>query len=90
MHGNLLGSDKITLLKRLGIKLTSRKLWGFLIVIALVVVVGFVGGWALAVDLGKVVVPVAITALVGGVAYEKRQGAQRSLQASPVDDPRKG
>ena len=77
-------------LTRLGVKLTSRKLWGFLVSIGLVVYVGHVGGWTLAVDLGKIVVPVAITALVGGVAYEKRQGAQRSLQAPPVDDPREG
>ena len=75
---------------RLGAKLTSRKLWGFLVVIALVVFVGYKGSWALAVDLAVVVVPVAIVSLVGGVAYEKRQEAQRSLQAPPVEDPREG
>jgi len=75
---------------RLGAKLTSRKLWGFLVVVALVVFVGYKGSWALAVDLAVVVVPVAIVSLVGGVAYEKRQEVQRSLQAPPVDDPREG
>ena len=75
---------------RLGAKLTSRKLWGFLVVVALVIFVGYKGGWTLAVDLGTVVVPVAIVSLVGGVAYEKRQEVQRSLQAPPVDDPREG
>ena len=60
-------------------KLTSRKLWGFLVVVALVVFVGYVGGWDLAVDLGKIVVPVAIASLVGGVAYEKRQTSTHAV-----------
>ena len=75
---------------RLGAKLTSRKLWGFLVVVALVIFVGYKGGWALAVDLGVVVVPVAIVSLVGGVAYEKGQENRRAVQAPPVDDPREG
>lgn len=58
-------------LKRLGIKFTSRKFLAFLGSLGLVIFVGYAGGWNLAVDLGKIVVPVAITAFVGSVAYEK-------------------
>ena len=68
--------NETSLLKRLGVKLTSRKLWGFLITIALVVFIGYVGGWALAVDLGKIVVPVALAVLTGGIAYEKRYAGE--------------
>jgi UPF0716 family protein affecting phage T7 exclusion len=57
--------------KRLVIKLTSRKFWGFALTIGLVIFVGYAGTWALAVDLGKIIVPVALAALTGAIAYEK-------------------
>ena len=61
-----------TLLARVGIKLTSRKLWGLLLVVGLVVFIGYVGGWILAVDFGKVVIPIVAPLFMVSIAYEKR------------------
>jgi len=70
---------------RLAAKLTSRKLWGFLTAVALVVFVGERAGWDLGVNLGIVVIPVALAVLTGGVAYEKRY-AQASKAGGDDND----
>ena len=63
--------EQISMWKRLALKLTSRKFWGMLVATALTVFVGFVGGWVLAVDFGKIVIPVVFSVYMGSIAAEK-------------------
>jgi len=59
--------------QRFGAKITSRKLWGFLIVLGSVIFIGFQGGWEQAVEYGKVVIPVVATAFMLGIAYQGKK-----------------
>jgi len=67
-----MADEKHEFWKRLGVKLTSRKLWGLLIATALTVFIGYAGGWMLAVDFGKIIIPVVFSVFMGSIAAEKR------------------
>jgi len=62
---------KHDLLRRLAIKLTSRKVWGILIVVAFHVFLGYAGGWELTVQLATPVFPVVFGIFMGSIAWEK-------------------
>ncbi len=75
--GKMVGEDEMinetqTFWERLGTKLTSRKLWGMLVATALTIFIGYAGGWGLAVDFGKIIIPVVFAVFMGSIAAEKR------------------